>query len=595
METRSKVYLKRQDDYINDLEKSGKKSFSLIDPKAFVKSMRKSGYKSTATAIDDLIDNSIEALASRIDIVYSFENKKGKKILTNIAVIDNGLGMAPRMIEAAVLWGGTDRHNSRDGLGRFGFGLPSAAISMTNNYEVFSKRKNGTLQSVDVNIDRIVDTELKNEDITKNLLATEKNLPEFLNNYLDKEVLRFEQGTVVLIKNPDSLSTGFRIEQSFFKNMMEHLGVIYRSYLKNCEIFIDGKPVQATDPLFLTSGARYYDIGNNVFAEKTGEKEIVVGNEEGKEGKIRLRFAKLPFPQGTSDEEKARYKILKNYTHNYLIICRAGRQIDEVTSTHFYKGRNWTAPQTYSRNWAIELDFDPELDEEFGITVNKQQANISERMWDILGQNDINTIIGQFKKWTDEWHRDEKLKRGKKDGMKISEDVAREAEEEGLIKKTSDIIPEKEDDAKRKIETDAKTISDKTGSPIDETVKKIEEKVKQQPFVIEFEAREGAPFYWAEQYGPQIKLFINTRHRFFSDFYLQLKNERAKAVIELLLIVLGSCEIQASGKKELFYQSERNEWSLRLNNYLALLDEKDNISDAEESEDVVEDLESIDN
>lgn len=584
METRSQVYLKRQDDYINDLEKKGKKSLSLIDPKAFVKSMRKSGYKSTATAIDDLIDNSIEALASRIDIIYTVDSIKGKKVINNIAVIDNGLGMSPKMIEAAVLWGGTDRHDSRDGLGRFGFGLPSAAISMTNNYEVFSKRKDGTLHSVDVNLEKIIDTELKNEDITKYLVASKKELPEFISDFLMQEALIFEQGTIVLIKNPDSLSTGLRTEQSFFRNMMEHLGVIYRAFLRDREIFVNRKLVQAMDPLFLTSGARYYDIGNNIFAEKTGDQEIIVTNDDGKEGKLRMRFARLPFADGPSEDEKARYKILKNYAHNYLIVCRAGRQIDVATSTHFPRGRNYTAPIIYDRNWAIELDFDPILDEDFGITVNKQQVSISEKIWEILSQNDINTIMAEFKKWSDNWHRDEKHNREKKEGVKLSEEIAKEAEEEGLVQKASDITPEKETQARKKIEKDAADVSDKTGTSVEETINKIEEKVKQQPFVVEFEARDGAPFYWVEQYGPQIRLFINTRHRFFSDFYLRLKNQRAKIVIELLLIVLGSCEIQSTGKKELFYQSERNEWSIRLNNYLALLNEKDNINDAEEAE-----------
>jgi hypothetical protein len=584
METKSQAYLKRQDEYVESLNKKGKKPFSLIDPRAFVKSMRKSGYKSTATAIDDLLDNSIEALASRIDIIYTVELINTKKIISNIAVIDNGLGMSPKMIEAAVLWGGTDRHNNRDGFGRFGFGLPSAAISMTNNYEVFSKRKEGKLHSVDVNIENIINLELKNEDITKSLTAVEKEFPDFIKQYLAEEELEFDQGSIILIKKPDSLTTGYWTEQSFYRNMMEHIGIVYRNYLRDCEIYLNRKLVLATDPLFLSSGARFYDIKNNIFAEKTGEQEIIVSNENGKEGKIRLRFAKIPFADGPGEDEKSRYKILKNYTHNYLIVCRGGRHIDVATSTHFTKGTNYSAPQTYDRNWAIELDFEPILDEEFGITVNKQQVNISEKIWDILTQNNINTIISQLKTWSNNWHHDGKLKRQKKDGLKISEDIAREAEEEGIIKKASELSPEKEEQAKKKLIEDAKEISDKTDTPVEEAVKKIEDKVKKQPFIVEFEAREGAPFYWVEQYGPQIKLFMNTRHRFFSDFYLTLDNERIKTVVELILIVLGTCEIQSTGKKELFYQSERNEWSIRLNSYLALLNDKDNIGDAEDAE-----------
>jgi hypothetical protein len=61
----------------------------------------------------------------------------------------------------------------------------------------------------------------------------------------------------------------------------------------------------------------------------------------------------------------------------------------------------------YDRNWAVELDFDPELDEEFGITVNKQQASLSERAWQALMDNALPSIIKNdlrksFKKAKDE-------------------------------------------------------------------------------------------------------------------------------------------------------------------------------------------------
>jgi hypothetical protein len=577
-------YIKRQDEYVESLEKGGMKGFTLIDPKAFVKSMRNSGYKSTATAIDEFIDNSIEAFSKRIDVIYEIKELRGKKLVRNIAIIDNGLGMSPKMIKAAVLWGGTDRYDSRNGMGRFGFGLPSAAISLTNNYEVFSARKNEKLFSVEVDLNVIVDKELKNEDIINYLEPVEKELPSFVKDHIEKESLVLNQGTIVLIKNPDSLSTGFISEQSFHKNLMEHIGVIYRGLLKDCEIYIQGNQVLPTDPLFLMPGGRYYDIGNNVFAEKQGEDEFTVKTDNNKLGEIKIRYSWLPFPDGTSEEEKARYKILKKYCHSYLIVCRAGRQIDLVTSTHFSAGRNYAAPIIYDRNWAIEIDFDPILDEEFGITVNKQYANISEKLWNILGQRSVGENIKKLKALSTNWHRDEKLKRQKADGIKLSEDIAREADEEGLIPKASDLEPEKEDKARKKLELEAKELSDKTGQNKNQIIQQLEDKAKKHPYLIDFEAREGAPFFWSEQFGPQIKIFINTRHRFYSDFYSRLGDDRTKTVIELILVVLGSCEIKSSGKKELFYQSERNEWSVRLNNYLAILNEKDVIEEAEEAE-----------
>src|SRR5205814_1627432 len=60
-----------------------------------------------------------------------------------------------------------------------------------------------------------------------------------------------------------------------------------------------------------------------------------------------------------------RFEIMRDY--NGLLICRERRQIDTVPP-------RWTKFQNYDANIKIEIDFDPELDEFFGITTAKQKA-----------------------------------------------------------------------------------------------------------------------------------------------------------------------------------------------------------------------------
>ena len=116
--------------------------------------MRDSGYKSTATAIDEFVDNAIQAQATRVEVAYEVVKPEGSQHeLGSVAVIDNGHGMEPEMIRAAVLWGGTHRQNDRSGLGCFGFGLPSAAVSITRRFEVYSKVKGGDWYRVCVDLD----------------------------------------------------------------------------------------------------------------------------------------------------------------------------------------------------------------------------------------------------------------------------------------------------------------------------------------------------------------------------------------------------------------------------------------------------------
>ena len=93
---------------------------------------------------------------------------------------------------------------------------------------------------------------------------------------------------------------------------------------------------------------------------------------------VRLRFSYMPpeFQRNKDgSENKERLGVMKD-NNAYLIVTRAGRQIDLVMRSHYPKDDlNKKNLNIFDRNWAVELDFDPELDEEFGITVNKQQVN----------------------------------------------------------------------------------------------------------------------------------------------------------------------------------------------------------------------------
>lgn len=581
-------YLKRQDEYVETLEAKGENGFTLIATNAFVQSMRNSGYKSTATAISEFIDNSIEAFASRIDIVYEYEKSKGNPI-TNIAIIDNGLGMSPQMIRASVIWGGTDRFDSREGMGRFGFGLPSAAISITKNYEVFSKRKDGDIFSVELDIEKIIKKKIKNDSAEVDKAKVAK-LPEFVMEYLKENKLTFNQGTVILIKKPDLLTSGFRSQYGFHKNISEHIGVTYREFLNNCEIFINSSEVLPIDPLFTTPGALYYDLSDGRIAENTGIDEIELKTQEGKVGKIRIRCSFLPFTQGSSKEEKARYSIMKQYNHSFFLVSRGGRLIDQIKNLNFLDNKFTHSLVNYDRNWSIELDFDPILDEEFGITVNKQQVNLSERLWDLLYTKNLHVIIRGLIKKQKEWRKDEIAKKVDGNVIRESEEIANEAEKDGLLPSTADVEPEKEELAKKKLENDAEEISKRTGKKKEEVLNDLSKRVNEKHYEIIFEQREGAPFYRVEQYGPQMKLGINTRHRFYTDFFSNLPNIRLKTMVELLLITLGSRELKSTGRMETFYQTERGQWSLRLQALLDKYDKKDPIAEAEEAEEETEEI-----
>src|SRR5262245_4337056 len=126
MRTKISTVIDRQKAYVANLEKSHFKH-TLTVGAAFVRGIRDLGYKHTGTALDELIDNSFEAGSANVHIVLNEDGSGRKGSVTKIAVIDDGCGMIPEMIHVAMLWGGTDRENSRTGIGRYGYGLPSSS------------------------------------------------------------------------------------------------------------------------------------------------------------------------------------------------------------------------------------------------------------------------------------------------------------------------------------------------------------------------------------------------------------------------------------------------------------------------------------
>src|SRR5665811_1901042 len=87
-------------------------------------SMRDIGYTLEA-AVADLIDNSITANATKVDIICDLTHNP------TMAIIDNGKGMNPDELILAMRHGSTSPAKKRaaNDLGRFGLGLKTASFS----------------------------------------------------------------------------------------------------------------------------------------------------------------------------------------------------------------------------------------------------------------------------------------------------------------------------------------------------------------------------------------------------------------------------------------------------------------------------------
>src|SRR6266566_5105306 len=117
--------------------------YPLFNSKQALESQRRNGYRNTAAAGREIVDNAIEAGATRIDVIFERPARtkahERSESVSAVAFIDNGSGMLPAMARFALSWGGGTHFEDPNFIGKFGFGLPNASINQTRHVEVFTR------------------------------------------------------------------------------------------------------------------------------------------------------------------------------------------------------------------------------------------------------------------------------------------------------------------------------------------------------------------------------------------------------------------------------------------------------------------------
>jgi len=103
-------------------------------------SLRDMGYE-FAPAVADLVDNSIEAGATQVDIWIEFEGDESW-----VRIADNGHGMSDTLLREAMRYG-SDRDYGEEDLGKFGLGLKTASMSQCRCLTVASRSKASSEQA----------------------------------------------------------------------------------------------------------------------------------------------------------------------------------------------------------------------------------------------------------------------------------------------------------------------------------------------------------------------------------------------------------------------------------------------------------------
>ena len=373
------------------------KSETYVPAHLAIEAMRDNGYKNTAYAVAELIDNSIEAGATDIQLICEekedINGSRKRRRLSKIGLLDNGEGMTPEVLRMALQFGNGTRLMERKGIGRFGMGLPASSISQCRRVDVWSWQ-NGIDNAYHIFLD--IDKVKKGDSIVPE--ASVKPIPK---KWKDVGESFGETGTLVIWSNLDRLM--WSKATTLIDNSESIVGRLYRKFLKGGKIqillkafraddhcYLDvKKTLMPNDPTYLMEKTNTPPPYNTTpmfepFGEEHFERKFTIEFQDQEHDVfVRLSVAKEDARRNDLSGSSAYGKHAKNNIG--ISIVRAGRELDLDQSfvVQYDPRERW---------WGVEVEFPPSLDDIMGVTNNKQTARYFKDIADIV-ERDLEKLI----------------------------------------------------------------------------------------------------------------------------------------------------------------------------------------------------------
>lgn len=352
-------------------------SFPIIPQNLSISAMRSSGYRDTAHALAELIDNSIQAgedTGSRTEVEVICIDEipvDGRRQISRVAVYDNAKGMNPTLLRKALQFGNGSRLEKpqQKGIGKFGMGLPNSSISQCKRVDVWTWQE-GVVHHAYLDVQEIQEGKMtevpdpKPSDVPhewRSLIAgnLEKNGTLVVWSKLDR--VSWKQSTT-LLRHTEFISG--RVYRHFIDN--KSVRIRLAAYESKTKTSVFESFVRSNDPLYLMSGTNAPAPFNQRPAfVMFGQPMVLAVAHNGVEHPVTIT-ASICKPE--SRREGGTKPIGQHAKKNQGIsVVRSKRELELNHSfTNSY--------DTRERWWGIEVQFDPGLDDVFGVTNNKQSA-----------------------------------------------------------------------------------------------------------------------------------------------------------------------------------------------------------------------------
>ena len=372
-------------------------------------------YKSSHYALAELVDNSIQSSLEKdtksceVEIVVIQKDNKIYKII----VLDNAGGMDPLTLRKSLVFGqGSKLEETREnrvGFGKsskYGAGLKQSSISQCVYTEIYSWQKNKIFKSY-IDSDRLNSGEIK---IVPE--PVESKIPE---NYLKLFNQKISSSGTLVIWNDMKKAITWKTGQGVLRNAEKEMGRIYRHSISTKKVKIrmacfnqltEGNykidrefEVRANDPLFLMEDS----IIEDHYKKSPGfdlyrEEKFSVPN---KESKVTVKFSVSSPDFHIEGTGSGPINALAGQ-NNGVSIVRNGREIE-------LRKNEWNPNDTRERWVGIEVSFDAEMDDIFGVDAKKQSAPtlVEKDIGDLAKEQNMSEI--EYINYVSENHSDENV------------------------------------------------------------------------------------------------------------------------------------------------------------------------------------------
>lgn len=220
----------------------------LPDPERIVTGLRDTGYNFN-TAVADIVDNSIAANATKINIVVNMDPEMALKVY----FADNGCGMDLEGLKNAMKYGSKERAQ-KNSLGKFGLGLKTASTAFCKQFSLISRPSaDAPLNKVQWDLDYIAakgswllqfPTIEDDEEEMLDIVADGNSGTLLVWDKLDRLMKDY--------KNPKNAQKGL---QKILEELRFHLSMVFQRYLDvndtratNVEITVNTTVLKPWDP-----------------------------------------------------------------------------------------------------------------------------------------------------------------------------------------------------------------------------------------------------------------------------------------------------------------------------------------------------------